>query len=78
MICTWNGEAGSLSCTGKARRPGWTVIHKERAHERKEKTEEKPPVSLSVSEVKWMCNLLSRDTRRKQKSCVSVVVDCEL
>lgn len=65
-----------MSCTGKAH-PGRTVIHKERKQERKEKTEEKP-VSLSVSEVKWMCNLLSRDARCKQKSCVCVVVDCEL
>ena len=48
-----------------------------RERERREKTEEKP-VSLSVSEVKWMCNLLSRETRCKQKSCVCVVVDCEL
>lgn len=76
MIFTWNGEAGSLSCTGKAL-PGWTVIHKEWELERNEETEEKP-VSLSVFEVKWMCNLLSRETRCKQKSCVCVVVACEL
>lgn len=52
MIYTWNGEAGSLSCTGSKALPGWTVIHKEQELERNEKTEEKP-VSLSVFEVKW-------------------------
>lgn len=67
------GRLAAWVCTGKALL-GWTVIHK--AWERKEKTEEKP-VSLSASEVKWMCNLLSRDTHCKQKSCVHVVVDCE-
>lgn len=40
-----------------------------RERERNEKTEQKP-VSLSDSEVKWMCNLLSRETHCKQKSCV--------
>lgn len=66
MIYTWNGEAGSLSCAGKAL-PKWTVIHKEQERERNEKTEEKS-VSLSVSEVKWMCNLLSRETRCNSKA----------
>lgn len=69
-IYIWNGEAGSLICTGKAF-PRWTVIHKEQ--ERNEKTEEKP-VSLSDSEVKWMFNLLSRETHCKQRSCVCIVV----
>lgn len=65
-----------LSCTGKAL--SRANCDPRRAREEKEKTEEKKPVSLSVSEVKWMCNLLSRETRCvSRRAYVCVVVDCE-
>lgn len=55
------------------------MIHKEHEGERNEKTEDKP-VSLSDSEMKWKCNLLSRERHCKQKSfvCIMVVSCCLL
>lgn len=76
MIChmKWGGWQFELHW----RSPSRVNCDSQRARaERGAQRLKKKPVSLSVSEVKWMCNLLSRETRRKQKSCVCVVVDCE-
>lgn len=59
-----------MSCTGEAlpRVNCDSQRESERGKKRLKKKKKNKPVSLSLSEVKWMCNLLSRETRCKAKA----------